>query len=604
MNKPIQALFKTSCEYDKINDKEQIHTNINTAFKIPICYNSKVQKLNDNILTELEMVKSIHKEEMPIYDNVFKPSNKASEQVLTQIAQHYTTDVTYLKETQQLTSQINSEQLNTLINKHDIHDFEIHSVVNLWEEIKEETGFCEKYLYIDWDFAKSLNNSPHFLQLMCLYNIASPILSLCLPIFVIIIPFIIIKFSGIKLSMSTYIDILKTLISNHSIFKIFTQFNTINTGQKIYLLLSSAFYLFSIYQNILVCVRFYSNMKKIHFYLNEFKQYLGYTIDMMTYYSDKANKLTKYSNFLIDLDQNKQILSNLHNELGKITPFTFSFAKMNEIGHIMYNFYQIYNNTQYNNAMLYSFGFNGYFTMLCTIGTNISENKLVKTTFSKRKLVFNKMYYPKFINNETSTIVKNDCKLHKNMIITGPNASGKTTTLKTALLNILLSQQIGFGCFDSLKLTPFDNFHCYLNIPDTSGRDSLFQAEARRCKEIIDCIDEDDTSRIRHFCIFDELYSGTNPTEAVISAKAFMDYIVKHTNVTCMLSTHYVQLCKKLHKNARIQNYHMKTCMNDGNTQLINYTYLLDVGISTVKGGLNVLHDMNYPQAILDLVAK
>ena len=94
---------------DKIND-----TNINTAFKIPICYNSKVQKLNDNILTELEMVKSIHKEEMPIYDNVFKPSNKASEQVLTQIAQHYTTDVTYLKETQQLTSQI----LNWLIRLH------------------------------------------------------------------------------------------------------------------------------------------------------------------------------------------------------------------------------------------------------------------------------------------------------------------------------------------------------------------------------------------------------------------------------------------------------------------------------------------------------
>jgi hypothetical protein len=182
------------------------------------------------------MITSIHKEEIPIYDNVFKPSNNASKQVITQIAQYYTTDIAYLKETQQLTTQINSEQLNTLINKHNIHDFEIHSMVNLWNEIKEETGFCEKYLYIDWDFAKSLNDNQHFLQLMCLYNIASPILSLCLPIFVIIFPFIIIKFYGIKLSVSTYIDTLKTLISNHSIFKIFTQFNTINTGQKLYLL--------------------------------------------------------------------------------------------------------------------------------------------------------------------------------------------------------------------------------------------------------------------------------------------------------------------------------------------------------------------------------
>jgi hypothetical protein len=43
--------------------------------------------------------------------------------------------------------------------------------------------------------------------------------------------------------------------------------------------------------------------------------------------------------------------------------------------------------------------------------------------------------------------------------------------------------------FDKLKLSPFDHIHSYLNIPDTSGRDSLFQAEARRCKEILDCIE-------------------------------------------------------------------------------------------------------------------
>jgi DNA mismatch repair ATPase MutS len=50
-----------------------------------------------------------------------------------------------------------------------------------------------------------------------------------------------------------------------------------------------------------------------------------------------------------------------------------------------------------------------------------------------------------------------------------------------------------------------------LNIPDSSGRDSLFQAESRRCKEIIDIINKDKTHR--HFCIFDELFSGTNPVE-------------------------------------------------------------------------------------------
>ena len=578
--------------------------NINDIFKIPIYY-TNIKKLNDNIINDLELVESIDKEETPIYENIFKPSNKLSLQVIKQITNYYTTDVEYLKETQQLTKQINSHELNTINHTHKFSDFEINDIVSLWDEIKEDTGFCEKYLYIDWLFAKNLNNNSQFLQLMSLYNIASPILSLCLPIFVLIVPFFIIKLKGIQLGIKEYTDILKILISNHAIFKIFTQFHEIDNGQKIYLLLSSVFYLFSIYQNILVCVRFYSNMQRIHNYLFKFKKYLAYTLDTINYHLSKSNKLTKYSQFNLNLEKHKIVLIQFYNELCKISPFSFSLSKITEFGHIMHTFYQIYDNPIYNDSLLYSFGFNGYFNMLCHIGTNINENKLVKTTFTTQgKPIFKQMYYPKFINNQTNTIIKNNCNLNKNMIITGPNASGKTTTIKSALINIILSQQIGYGCFDSLKLTPYDKIHCYLNIPDTSGRDSLFQAEARRCKEIIDCInmkDSEENQQITHFCIFDELYSGTNPEEAVISANAFMNYIVKHSNVTCILTTHYIKLCKKLSKNKMIQNYNMKTLKKNNNFE---YTYELIEGISKIKGGLKVLHDMKYPQEILDLAKQ
>ncbi len=576
---------------------------INEIFKIPICYNDNVKKLNNNVITDLELVKTIEKDETSIYDNVFKPSNKLSTKVIEQFANNYTTDTEYLKNTQKLIKSIHSEELNTINNKHSFSNFEINDVVSLWKEIKSESGFCEKYLYIDWEFAKKLNNNPSFLQLMSIYNIASPILSLCLPIFVLIVPFFVIKIRGIELTINQYIEILKTLISNHSIFKIFTQFHEVNTSQKMYLLASSAFYLFSIYQNILVCIRFYSNMQKIHNYLAKFKHYLAYTIDIMDYHSSKTNELTNYNKFNNSLISNQNVLVSLYNELNKITPFSFSISKIGEIGHVMYSFYQLYDNKEYNDALIYSFGFNGYFSIISQTSANVEENKLVKTQFIDKSLtknkdvkpVFKKMYYPKFINNDSTNIIKNDCNLNKNMIITGPNASGKTTTLKTALINIILSQQIGYGCFDSLKLVPYDNIHCYLNIPDTSGRDSLFQAEARRCKEIIDCIDEETDKT--HFCIFDELYSGTNPEEAVVSAFAFMDYIVKHDNVTCLLTTHYIKLCKKLLKNKKIKNYNMKTIKKNNNFE---YTYLLEQGISKVKGGLKVLKDMNYPQEILD----
>ncbi len=575
--------------------------NINTKFVIPICYNKNVRKLDNDVITQLELVENIDKDEIPIYNNIFKPSNKASSQVIKQIAQHYTTDINYLKQTQKLTKEINSKQLNTIRHNYGFSDFEINDIISLWNEIKEDTGFCEKYLYINWSFAKHLNYNPLFLQLMSLYNITSPVLSLCLPIFILIIPFFIIKFKGAELGVAQYIEILKKLIAKHSLFKIFTQFHEVDNGQKIYLLISSAFYLFSIYQNILVCIRFYSNMQKIHSYLFKFCNYLAYSLDIMDYYRVKAIKLTKYKQFVSNMDYHKRILVCLCNDLSKITPFTFSFSKITEIGHIMHNFYQIYDNPTYSNSILYSFGFNGYFNMISHVGT-ICDSKLVKTTFTKKgKPLFKKMYYPKFVDGEPSTIVKNDCNLNKNIIITGPNASGKTTMLKSAIINILLSQQIGFGCFEKLKLCPYDKIHCYLNIPDTSGRDSLFQAEARRCKEIIDCIDENTFKNDKpktHFCIFDELYSGTNPEEAVVSANAFMDYIVKNKNVTCMLTTHYIKLCKKLSKNNMIKNCNMKT---EKTNNSFEYTYKLEEGISKTKGGLKVLHDMKYPQEILDL---
>ena len=181
------------------------------------------------------------------------------------------------------------------------------------------------------------------------------------------------------------------------------------------------------------------------------------------------------------------------------------------------------------------------------------------------------------------------------MIVTGPNASGKTTVLKSAMINILFSQQFGCGFYQAAKLKPYKHIHCYLNIPDTSGRDSLFQAEARRCKEIIDIVDANKDNT--HFCVFDELYSGTNPEEAVVSAVAFMEYLIRSPNVSCMLTTHFIKVCKRLKRNENISNYHMVALKTDNKIQ---YTYKMKSGVSNVKGGINVLIDMNYPREIID----
>ena len=574
---------------------------INEHFQIPIHYHDKKRTLDDSLLTDLELIEPTNEDDVSIYNHIFSPSSIASTEIVKQIAKTYTPDTTFLKQTQKFIKSIKSTDINNIHERHGNYEYsDMDKMIETWEEITEDSGFCEKYLYIDWEFGKMLNNNPLFLQLMGLYNIISPIMSLCIPIIVLIMPFFIIKFSGTTLSINEYINILKNIISTHAITRMFTDFNNVDPGQKVYILLSAAFYVFSIYQNILICLRFYANMKKIHNYLHEFKTYIPRTIEKMKYYHNKAVQLSHYTEFAHALNEKIETLEQFMIPLNKILiipNYTPSFSTITNLGQIMHTFYQIYDNTEFKHAMLYSFGFNGYDNILFNINANIKNKEFHKTKYTKKgKSELTNMYYPKFIN--TSNRIENNCNLSKNIIITGPNASGKTTILKTAMINAILSQQIGYGCFRSFKLTPYDFFHSYLNIPDTSGRDSLFQAEARRCKDIIESVDDVNNANKSHFCIFDELFSGTNPDEAIKSAGAFMEYISKKNNVSCLLTTHYIEVCEKFVKSDTIVNYHMDTNKNDN--EEFQYTYKLKSGISTLKGGVAILKNMNYPAEILD----
>ena len=100
----------------------------------------------------------------------------------------------------------------------------------------------------------------------------------------------------------------------------------------------------------------------------------------------------------------------------------------------------------------------------------------------------------------------------------------------------------------------------------------------------------------RHFCIFDELYSGTNPSDAVDSAYSFLSYLTKFKNINFILTTHYVDLCEKLDLNKTIENKNMKIINNNND---IIYTYKLTKGICKIKGGNKILKDLGYPDEII-----
>ena len=105
---------------------------INNVFKMPIQYNDKTRKLNGNIIDDLELVKTIDKEGEAIYNHVFKSSNILGKTVLEAIPKYYTTDTSFLKDTQELIKQFKAEDINTISNKHGFTDVNIEeTMVNL-----------------------------------------------------------------------------------------------------------------------------------------------------------------------------------------------------------------------------------------------------------------------------------------------------------------------------------------------------------------------------------------------------------------------------------------------------------------------------------------
>jgi len=564
---------------------------INNYFKMPIYFNEKKVEVNKNIIKDLELVETNDASYNPIYTFCFDNNNDISTKLNQQIVTYYTTDVKFIKDNQTLL-----KEYKPLEVKYTDYSTNYKNIVDIWNELKIDTGFKEKYYFIEWEMLEFLNRSEWFLQFMSIYNLLSPVISLLVPIIILIIPFFVIKMKGLLITIDEYIEILKSVASQNAIGKLFVvNFNEIHGQEKIYILVSAAFYLFSIYQNFTICIRFNNNMKTIHNHFNEIRIYINHTINSMENYLKYSSQLKSHDKFNKTVTDNLAIIKNIQNKIKTITDYNmFNFSKIKEIGHVFKCFYELHTDKIYDDTIMFSLGFNGYMDCLKGLQNNILERKINFASFinESKKTVFENSYYAPLKNLNT---VKNTVKLKKNIIITGPNASGKTTVLKSTMINILMTQQFGCGFYESAKVKPFKHLHCYLNIPDTSGRDSLFQAEARRCKEILDIIDAN--KKDEHFCAFDEIYSGTNPEEAEQSATAFMKYITINKNVSCILTTHFMKVCKRLEKTKTITNYKMLT---EWQGEKLVYKYLLTQGISDIKGGIMVLKQMNYPKEIID----
>jgi hypothetical protein len=553
-------------------------------FKLPIEMQTP-GTISDNLYEDLELLQVHDKDgSVPLYKEVFSPTTRFGEGTLAKWAQFYATDSAFLEDSQVFYKSMDKTTVDIKM---------VRNAWGIWDKLRNDDGFLEKYQYIDWDKLRWLNTSVPFLSVLTFYSIASPALNLLAPVMLLIIPFFLLKIMKIPITVKSYTDVLVQQLKRYSFGQLFTKFNEVSLSQRVYMAVCLGMYIYNIYQNILSCCKFYINTKTINEQVTGLTSYLTYTESTLKGLISKVAPLKTYASYQGYLKSRLDAVTRLNKSLRAIPAVAFDPSRLHLLGYTMKQFYLLHTSAEVEEVMLFSFGLHGFLDTIQGVSRNIQSGRLNQATFRAGVMptaVLKGAVHPA----SGADAVPNTISLRHNRIITGPNAAGKTTLLKNAITNILLSQQIGYGFYTSATLTPFDYLHCYLNIPDTSARDSLFQAEARRCLKILHMIEAHPTKK--HFCIFDELYSGTNPYEAIGSAYAYLEYMSKKRNVKFMLTTHFIKLCKLFRKNKRTKNCSMQASV-EGDSP--TYTYKVVKGMSNIKGGVCVLRQLGYPDKMI-----
>jgi hypothetical protein len=584
---------------------EKPMTKIDTNFRLPISYldPSTLFPLSTIVANDLELVPTlvtvpVQASSQSIYEILFQPSHSFAKDMIQQWHKQYTTDQDYLKDTQKVITYMH------MYKKNRSTDYQVNceKLLTIWDDLKSENDFLNRYGFLDWEMLGEFNESSYFLQCLTVMNVVSPAVSLMLPVIFLLVPFLILKIQGIPIDFDTYMVVFKDIAKNHFIGKAIMTLESLSWDKMLYIMVTFGFYMMQVYQNIHQCQTFYENITLINANLLELRNYVDYSIQSMEDFLLIIKVVPTYEKIKADIMIHHENLKQLSAELQRISQFDHTFSKFSDSGYMLRCYYRLYSNKYYEESLRYSVGFEGYINNLLGLHDHLVSGHVAFADFDlSGNCVFEEQYYPPLLNDPTCPVIKNSCDFEKNMIISSPNKSGKTTILKTTTINIIFTQQVGCGFYKSGKVNPYTHIHSYLNIPDTSGRDSLFQAESRRCKEIIDIIAEHkDPAKYRHFCIFDELYSGTNPDEASKAGHAFLQYLTSYTNVNFILTTHYHSICKKFQKSDTIQNYKMEVIVHEDGT--FEYTYKIKKGISKIKGGVRVLKDMDYPSEIIKTI--
>lgn len=186
--------------------------------------------------------------------------------------------------------------------------------------------------------------------------------------------------------------------------------------------------------------------------------------------------------------------------------------------------------------------------------------------------------------------VKNSVSTDRGVLLTGSNASGKSTFLKTVALNAIFAQTI-HTCMAAEYKAPFFEIYSSMSLRDSiDSGESYYIVEIKALKRILDVAENSD----RHvLCFVDEVLRGTNTVERIAASTQILKSLAG-SRLLCFAATHDIEMTELLKD--YYANYHFEEDIRDGD---VFFNYKLMQGKATTRNAIKLLEIMGYDASII-----
>lgn len=198
---------------------------------------------------------------------------------------------------------------------------------------------------------------------------------------------------------------------------------------------------------------------------------------------------------------------------------------------------------------------------------------------------FNDIYHPLISNPVSNSIFEK-----RGVLLTGSNASGKSTFLKTVAINVILSRTIYIATARNFEISPFRIFSSMSLRDDLKNNESYYIVEIKALKRIIDAANDEKPM----ICFVDEVLRGTNTVERIAASSEILKSLCRK-NVICFAATHDIELTHILEN--YYSNYHFEETVLDDD---IKFNYILNKGRATTRNAIKLLKIIGYDDNIIN----